>query len=80
MTLSDEGIIYAESCRIKEKNLSLVYEFLFEKINEKECCFACRFMNAGETPVPAKENDALFENMKLMAERLKERCEKMEGS
>ncbi|HKR05361.1 MAG TPA: DUF2652 domain-containing protein [Bacteroidia bacterium] len=80
MTLSDEGIIYAESCRIKEMNLSLVHEFVFKKINEKTCGFAVRFMNAGESPIPEKEKALLFEKMKQMAEKLKEYCEKVEVS
>ena len=29
MNLSDEGILYAESCQIEKMNLSLVYEFVF---------------------------------------------------
>ncbi len=29
MSLSEEGIIYAESLRIVEKNLSFVHEFVF---------------------------------------------------
>lgn len=80
MTPSDEGIIYAESCRIQEMNLSLVHEFVFKKIDEKNCGFGSRFMNAGESPVPKEVYAALFEKMQQMAERLKEYCEKMEKS
>lgn len=76
MSLSDEGITYAESCQIKEMNLSLVNEFVFKKINEQTCSFACRFMNAGESPLPEEMNTAFFEKMQRMAESLKEYCEK----
>ena len=80
MTLAEEGIIYAESCRIEEIGLSLVNEFVFRKINEKNCGFACRILNAGESPVPEEINASLFNKMQQMAEKLKEYCEKMEGS
>ncbi|MEJ0101294.1 MAG: DUF2652 domain-containing protein [Bacteroidota bacterium] len=79
MTPSDEGLMYAESCRIEEMNLSLVHEYVFKKINEKACRFACRFINVGESPVPEEINASLFNNMRQMAERLKEYCEKEEG-
>ena len=77
MTLSGEGILYAESCQMKEMNLSLVHEFVFKKIDEKTCRFASRFMNAGESPVPEAINAALSEKMQRMAEKLKAYCEKM---
>jgi hypothetical protein len=80
MTLSDEGIVYAESCLIEEMNLSLVNEFVFKKIDEKACSFASRFMNSTESPLPEKVNALLFERMERLAERLKEHCEKMEES
>ncbi len=77
MTLSGEGILYAESCRIEEMNLSVVHEFLFRKTGEKTCSFGSRFMNAGESPIPEEVHAAHFEKMQQMAERLKEYCEKM---
>lgn len=80
MTLSDEGILYAESCRIEEMNLLLVHEFIFKKISDKTCGFACRFMNANDSPVSEEINASLFKKMQKMAERLKEYCEKMETS
>ncbi|MEP7170433.1 MAG: DUF2652 domain-containing protein, partial [Bacteroidota bacterium] len=76
MTLTDEGIMYAESFRIEEMNLSLVYEFVFKKTGENTCNFAERFMNAIESPVPKEINADLFEKMQLTAEKLKEYCEK----
>ncbi|MCW3119405.1 MAG: hypothetical protein JWM28_3487 [Chitinophagaceae bacterium] len=80
MTVSDEGIMYAESCLIKEMNLSVVNEFVFKKINEKICGLACRFMNVGESPVPEEVKAAHFEKMHRMAVQLKEYCEKKEES
>jgi hypothetical protein len=74
MTLSDEEIVYAESWRIEERNLSLVYEYVFKKVDENNCEFASRFMNADQSPVPEEVKAALSEKMQQMAERLKEYC------
>lgn len=78
MTLSSEGIIYAESCHLKETNLSLVYEFVFRKVEENTSSFACRFLNAGEFPIPSEVKSLLFKGLQQMAECLKEYCEKKE--
>lgn len=80
MTISDEGIMYAESCRIEEMDISLIYEFVFKKIKEQSCTFASRFISATPTPVPEKLNTALLESMQQMAERLKVYCEEMKES
>ena len=80
MTNSEEGIMYAESCFIKEMNLTLVYEYVFKKVNEKYSNIALRFMNAIDAPVPEEHIPWLFENIRVMAESLKEYCEKMEKS
>ena len=80
MTLSNEGILYAERCEVKEMNISLVHEFVFTKINEKACMFACRSLNAGESPLPEKISAAFFKNMQQMAEKLKSYCEVMDKS
>ncbi|MEP6596574.1 MAG: DUF2652 domain-containing protein [Ginsengibacter sp.] len=68
MTVTDEGIMYAESCQIKEMDLSLVYELIFRKIDEKTCGLACRFMNAGKHPIAEELNPFLFERMQQMTE------------
>ena len=34
MTVSEEGIMYVESSRIDEMNLSLVYEYVFKKASD----------------------------------------------
>ncbi len=80
MTISGEGILYAERCRIEEMNLSVVHEFLFRKRDEKSCSFGSRFMNAGESPIPEEVHAALLKKMQQMTERLKEHCEKMPES
>ena len=80
MTATDEGIVYAESCVIKAMDISLVYEFVFRKIDEKNCGLACRFMNAGEYPLPKESNIFLFERMQQMTNGLKVYCEKMRES
>ena len=76
MIVSDEGLIYAESCRIEEMNLSLVYEYVFKKIDEKTCGFSARFMNAGESSLPEDVKAVYLEKIQQMAERLKAHCEK----
>ena len=80
MTLSEDGIIYAESCRIDKMDLSLVYEFVFKKIDKKACMFAARVMNADESPIPERSGAIFSRQMQQMAQQLKEYCEKMEES
>jgi hypothetical protein len=80
MTVSAEGITYAESCQIKEMDLSLVHEFILKDLGEKTCGFAARCMNAGESPVPEEVKALLFERMQQMADGLKAYCERIEAS
>ena len=80
MSTSEEGMMYAERCIIEELNLNLVYEYVFKKINDKVCNFACRFMNSQDSPIPEEHVGRLFENVKVMAECLKGYCENLEGS
>ncbi|MEO6719624.1 MAG: DUF2652 domain-containing protein [Ferruginibacter sp.] len=80
MTITEDEITYAESCRIEERNLSLVYEFIFRKINEAACLFSCRFVNAGKAQIGDEERIVLLESMQQMAKNLKEYCEKLEAS
>ena len=77
MSLSDEGIIYAESCTIKELDLSVVHEFVFKKSGDNSCLFAARFLNASEEPIPAEVQTRLYDRMEMMAKSLKEYCEKV---
>jgi Protein of unknown function (DUF2652) len=76
MTVSDEGIMFAESCKIDEMKLALVYEYVFKKTGDKTSIFSCRFMNANESQLPEETTAVLFGNLQIMAERLKEHCEK----
>jgi hypothetical protein len=76
MVSSDEEIIYAESCKIKEMDLSLVYEFIFKKTGNNTCSVAYRFMNAGESPLSQEEIIFLSKSMQQAIEKLKEYCEK----
>jgi hypothetical protein len=80
MTMSDEEIVYAESCRIPELDVSLVYEFVFKRVSEQSCRFACRFLNNGESPVPEDRHIDLIHSMQDMAEKLVGHCVKKEGS
>jgi hypothetical protein len=80
MTLSNDGILYAESCRIEKMNLSLVYEFVFKKLDKKACIVDVRFMNADDAPIPERSNVVLCNQMQQMAEQLKAYCEAMKES
>jgi hypothetical protein len=74
MTLSNDEILYAESCRMEEKSLSLIYEYIFKKVDEDSCEVSLRFMNANQSSIPEEVKAALSEKMQQMAERLKEYC------
>ena len=80
MRFTDEGIIYAESCRIDELDLSMVHEYIFKKDGDLKCIFGCRSLNMNDTPVPDEINTSITNKMKAMAESLKDYCEKMEKS
>ena len=80
MTSTEEGILYAESCGITGLNLSLVYEFVFKNINERNCSLACRFMNAGGLHPAPDVNTSIFNRLQLMTERLKDYCERADLS
>jgi len=59
-------------------NISLVYEYVFNRIDDTTTKVGFRFLNTGETPVPDDTNQMLFEQLKQMADKLKEYCEKTE--
>lgn len=80
MTISDEAIFYAESYSIPETDLSLVYEFTFNKVHENSCLVACRFLNNGQSPLPEELHVDLLHSMQELGERLTAYCEKLEGS
>lgn len=80
MTMSDEGIFYAESWNIPDLDLSLIYEFAFNKLEEESCLVSCRFLNSGQSPLPGEVYEGLLNNMRELGEKLTAYCKKMEGS
>lgn len=80
MSMSDEVIFYAESCRIPELELSLVYEFVFNRSGEKSCLVTCRFLNNGPLPISEELNADLLHRLMELGEKLTVYCEKMEGA
>jgi hypothetical protein len=76
MNATDDGIIYAESCKIKEWALSLVYEFVFKNTGKQSCIFAARILNAGESPFSEDAKLSLFQRLENLAQQLKNYCEK----
>ncbi|MBA3648317.1 MAG: DUF2652 domain-containing protein [Chitinophagales bacterium] len=80
MTMTEKEISYAESWEIEERGLSLVNEFNFKEINETDCVFSWRFLNAGKTEIVEEERTVLLQGMQQMAKDLKEYCEKLEAS
>ncbi len=67
MSLPGDRIVYAESCHIKEIGISLVHEYIFDRVDEKNCRFKYRMMNAGTAPVSEEISAALNERMRQMA-------------
>lgn len=80
MSLLDDQINYAESCHIKEIGISMVHEYIFNKIDEKSCRFAYRLMNAGGEIVPEEINTALNDRIQQMAEKLSDYCIKIQDA
>jgi len=72
MTVTEEGIVYAESLRIVVYNVALVYEYVLRKSNENTCLFGCRFFNGGNTNITNEINQKFLLQMQLMVKRLKE--------
>jgi hypothetical protein len=80
MIVSDEEIMYAEKCTIAEKGISLVHEFIFKNNGTKDCVFAFRLLPWNESPVDVDVYQTMWGQMKQMAERLKDHCEKLQES
>jgi hypothetical protein len=76
MTVSNEEIFYAESCRIDEMDLSIVHEFVFRNVNDNCCMFSWRFLNVSKYPVSKDINSMLLARMQQIAESLKTYCER----
>jgi hypothetical protein len=80
MMVSDKEIHYAENCTIKEKGISVVHEFVFKNTGETDCIFAFRLLNNNESHPSEDVYQTLLGKVKQMAQRLKERCEKLQES
>ena len=76
MSISEDAILFAESCKIKETGCSLVYEFVFRKAGENSSIFSARFMNAGESPIPPEVHDSLMAKIEVVAKSIKAYAEK----
>jgi hypothetical protein len=80
MTFSDNNILYAETCRIEEMNISVVHEYIIKKTGENSSVFEFRFINTGNAPLPPTLQTQLSEKQSEVSEKLKDHCEKMAGS
>jgi hypothetical protein len=80
MTVSEDGIVFVESCRIEAINLSFVHEFVCKRETGNTCIFSCRFINTGDAVIPGEIYTSLLGQQQQMAEKLKEYCEKMKES
>lgn len=76
MNATDDGIIYAERCKINEQNLSLVYEFVFKNTGKQSCIFAARILNEAESPLLEPVKLSLFKSLEKLSQELKLYCEK----
>lgn len=71
MTITNERVMYAESHKVKEPGLSLVYEFVFKKTGENTCSFAARFLNTATVTIEPDTQSRFFKHMQELAEALK---------
>ncbi|MGC4034552.1 MAG: DUF2652 domain-containing protein [Chitinophagaceae bacterium] len=76
MSVTDEGIMYAESCRYEDLDLSIVNEFVFKKISTSTCTVAARFTNTSEIILSEAINTILLRRLRLIVESLKVFLEK----
>ena len=77
MALSEEGILYAESFRVQDPEMSLIHEFFFRKVDDDTCDFLYRTMNEGDIPVPEDIRNDLATKMEGLGTALKAYCESM---
>ena len=75
MKLTGDSILYAESWRNEELNLSLVYEYAFRKTDDFNSTFGLRCMNVEAFSLAAEQHDALLPNVQQMTNMLKSYCE-----
>ncbi len=76
MVISEDGIMYAESFDVKEMGISLIFEFLFRKVDQNNCVFGYRFLNSNEVPLDEGTKSRFSDQLKIMAQCLKSYCEK----
>jgi len=79
MTVSEEGILYAEIYSFNKMNAALVVEFLLRDIDGTSCTLACRVLKKDESPVPEELSNRFFDGIKQMAEKLKSLSEKKDN-
>jgi hypothetical protein len=77
MSLSPNEIVYAERWRIEAKNHSLIFEFVFKNLDEKNCELSSRFMNAEQAPIAEEVRVMLVEKLQRMVESLQVICKDM---
>lgn len=79
MTLSEDGILYAESVRVPELGISQIHEFFFKKVGAT-CDLLYRSMNADDSPIPDNMKTDFSVKMESLGTALKSYCESMEVS
>lgn len=80
LKLSDEGILFTEKRELTDMDMSLIYEYVFRKVDENNSVFASRLMPATGDALPSEIGSILFNDLKSLAEKLKAYCEKMKES
>ena len=75
MHMEPGQILYAESCRIPELELSLVYEYVFKKVSPDHCLVQYRILNQSEAPIPAETYKVISDQLNFRVEQLKLYCE-----
>ncbi len=80
LDLSEEGILYAETCRIDEMNISMVYEYVFSRVSDQVCNFSCRILPAEGVTIPEELKTRLFNDLEASASKLKHFSEAMHKS
>jgi len=75
MTISEDGVIYAERCEVKELNLNVINEFAIRSKGGDQCKLTVRFINSGETEISDETRQLLMTKIRIMGESLKSHCE-----
>ena len=76
MTFTDEGIMYAERCEIREMDLHLNLEIVCTKTDDKNCTVSWRFINTSETTIAEETSRFLVDRLTMIMDELKAWCEK----